>query len=215
MALSSGADGTERIAPPVEPALSTSGAEVARPGLPNFPASFPPAGQSDAGLSRPDPKMQLTVLAPFDFADCHSSLDKSIPAIAFAIFHPPRVEKFGIPRLFPASDVRHAPLTILGKAGMTRSRSAGTEPSLAPQAAGTERGTPHREPLPAGAGGGLSLASPGWKVWTWEGSAPAVLPVPLAFSDRRHVGESGQQRKALHLGELLAEPRSGWVSPRR
>jgi hypothetical protein len=163
----------------------------------------------------PDPKMQLIVLAPFDFADCHSSLDKSIPAIAFAIFHPPRVEEAGFPRFFSASAARHAPLTILGKAGMTRSRSAGTEPSLAPHAAGTEGGTPHREPLPAGAGDGLSLASPGWKACSWEGSAPAVLPVPPAFSGRRQVGESGQRRKALHHGELLAEPRSGWVLPQR
>jgi hypothetical protein len=176
MALSSVMDRTGRVAPTIVAALSTSGGGAARPGLPSFPASFPPAGQSDAEISHPDPKMQLIVSVPFDFADCQSSLDKSIPATAFAIFPPLRVENAGIPWSFSAFGVRHPLLTILGKSGMIRPRNAGIEPSLAPQAAGTERGTPHREPFPAGAGGGLSLVLPGWKTLPWEGIAPALLP---------------------------------------
>ena len=157
-------------------ALSTSddGATPREP--PNFPASFSPDGLSDAVDWLADPKMLANVSIDHDFADYHLWIDKSIYIIAFVSFLLSRWDDDRIPRTFSVSWVHHVYLTIRRKSEKTLPRHAGSEPRLAPLAAGAEWGKPRRGSLPADAGGGLSLVLLGWKTLPREGNAPALLP---------------------------------------
>ena len=198
-----------------EKALSTSddGATPREP--PNFPASFPPDGLSDARAWLADPKILATVSIDHDFADCHLWIDKLIYTIAFASFLLSRWDDDRIPRTFSVSWVHHVHLTIRGKSENTLPRHAGSEPRLAPHAAGAEWGKPRRGSLPADAGGEMSLPSPPRKVLPRPGNLPTVPPFSLCFSGYRRWGESGPWGKALRRGMLFADLPPEGASPRR